>query len=97
MNVVMRDERTTAVENASYRVAYGFVAFAVLLDVIYRSGVRGEAPWDLLAIVIVSGIGSSLYLARYRVLTRQSVGVLLLASLLAAIFAAVLAVLLSAR
>jgi uncharacterized membrane protein YeaQ/YmgE (transglycosylase-associated protein family) len=58
---VICDERTVVVEDASYRFAYGFITFALLLDVIYRSLVRQEAPWDLLAIVIVGGVGSILY------------------------------------
>ena len=45
---VVRDERTIAVEDASYRLAYGFISFALLLDVMYRSLVRREAPWELL-------------------------------------------------
>jgi hypothetical protein len=58
---VVRDERTVVVQDASYRFAYGFITFALLLDVIYRSLVREEACWDLWAIVIVAGVGSILY------------------------------------
>ena len=49
---VLRDERTVAVEEASYRVAYMFLSFALLLDVMYRGMVRGEAAWDLIGLVI---------------------------------------------
>jgi uncharacterized membrane protein YeaQ/YmgE (transglycosylase-associated protein family) len=58
---VVRDERTVVVEHVNYRFALGFMTFALLLDVIYRSLVRQEACWDLLAIVIVGGVGSILY------------------------------------
>ena len=58
---VVRDERTVVVEHANDRLAFGFILFALLLDVIYRSLVRQEASWDLLAIVIVGGVGSILY------------------------------------
>jgi len=44
---VQRDERTVAVENASYRWACTFVSFALLIDVMYRGAVRNEAAWDL--------------------------------------------------
>ena len=43
---VVRDERTVAVEDASYRFAYIFITFALLLDVMYRSLVRQEASWE---------------------------------------------------
>jgi hypothetical protein len=61
MSSGVRDERTVVVEHASYRLAHGFIIFALLLDVIYRSLVRQEASWDLLAIVIVGGVGGILY------------------------------------
>ena len=65
---VQRDERTVAVENASYRWACTFVSFALLIDVMYRGAVRNEAAWDLMALVIVPGILSSVYQARQKTL-----------------------------
>jgi len=69
---VVRDERTISVEDASYRFAYGFISFALLLDVMYRSFVRREASWELLAIVIVGGMVSSVYQWRRKILTLHS-------------------------
>jgi len=69
---VVRDERTVVVEDASYRFAYTFVTFALLLDVMYRSLVRREASWELLAIVIVGGAVSGVYQWRRKILTRHS-------------------------
>ena len=69
---VVRDERTIAVEDASYRFAYSFISFALLLDVMYRSLVRREASWELLAIVIVGGVVSSVYQWRRKILTLHS-------------------------
>ena len=54
---VERDERTVAVENASYKWAYILLIFALLIDVVYRGMVRQEAAWDLLALVIVGVSG----------------------------------------
>ena len=45
-STVERDERTVAVENASYRWAYMLLTFALLLDVIFRSLYRQEGAWD---------------------------------------------------
>jgi hypothetical protein len=52
---VDRDERTIAVENASYRWAYMFMSFGLLLLVGYRSFVHHESSWDLFALVILGG------------------------------------------
>ncbi len=65
---VQRDERTVAVENASYRWAYSFVIFALFIDVMYRGAVRNEAAWDLLALAIVPAIVCSIYQARQKIL-----------------------------
>jgi len=72
VNGVVRDERTVAVEDASYRFAYVFISFALLLDVMYRSLVRREASWELLAIVIVGGAVSGVYQWRRKILTGHS-------------------------
>ncbi len=65
-----RDERTMAVENTSYKWAYTFLTYALLIDVIYRGWVRDEATWDLLALVIVGGAVSAVYQARHKTLPR---------------------------
>lgn len=88
---VLRDERTLAVENASYRWGYMVLAFGVLISVGYRGLVRGEAGWDLLALVIGSGLVTTLYQGRSSVLNRRWIGVALAAFIAAAIVAATLA------
>jgi hypothetical protein len=93
MSGVMRDERTAVVENASYRLAYLFITFALLLDVMYRSLVRRQSPWELLAIIIVGGAISTVYQGRHQVLTRHSVRLFVFTSLIAGIVAAVVAAL----
>ena len=70
-NKVEKDERAIDVEKASYSLGYKVMAFAILIDVIYRSMKMGEAPWDLLAIVILGGLVSSVYQAQRKVWTRS--------------------------
>lgn len=65
---VIRDERTVAVDNASYKWASVFVAFALLIDVAYRAAVRHEAAWDLMALAIVPGVVCTMYQARQKTL-----------------------------
>lgn len=92
---VQRDERTVAVENASYRWAYGLLTYALLVDVMWRSWFRNEAAWDLMALVIVAGIGTSVYQARQRILTRGWVMKVVLVCCVAAVIAALIAMSLS--
>ena len=63
-----RDERTVAVENASYRWAYILLSFALLIDVVYRGMVRHEAAWDLIALIFVGFVFCTVYQARQKAL-----------------------------
>ncbi len=62
-----RDERTTAVENAGYRLSYLILSFGVLASAAYRGLAAGEQPWDLLGIVVLGGLVHTLYQAWHRV------------------------------
>jgi hypothetical protein len=55
------DKRPAAVENASYRWAYGVLVFGVLASVTYRGFVFQQESWDLLALVVLSGAVSAFY------------------------------------
>jgi hypothetical protein len=88
---VVRDERTVAVENASYRWAYGALTYALLLDVMYRSFARHEAAWDLMALVIVGGVICTVYQARQKTLAHRWVMKVVLVACVAGVIAAVLA------
>ena len=90
---VVRDERTLTVENASYRWGYLFLAFGVLLIVAYRGLVQEEASWDLLALVIVSGLVTTVYQGSHRVLSGRWAATALGAAIVAGLLAAVIALL----
>ena len=77
------DERERAVELAGDRLAYLVLAFGVLAVVMYRSLALTEASWDLLAVVVVSGVVKVGYRAWQRALPPR-----LAASTLAALAAA---------
>ena len=68
---VERDERTVAVEHTSYKWALIFLMFALLIDVMYRGIFRGEAAWDLMALVIAGGVGCTIHQARQKIWTRR--------------------------
>jgi hypothetical protein len=88
---VDRDERTVAVENAGFRWAYLFLSFGLLALVAYRSLVRNESPWDLMALVVSGGILSAAYQWFHRVLTARWAATCLLTVAAAAALAAVAA------
>ena len=69
---ITRDERTVAVENASYRWGYLLLAFGLLISTAYRSFVRDESSWDLLGLVILSGVITTALQWRQRTLSRRS-------------------------
>lgn len=66
--MIDRDERSVAVENASYRWGYLFTSFAMLLSIAYRSFVLKQSSWDLLAIVVLGGIVTTIYQRNERIL-----------------------------
>jgi len=88
---VIRDERTLTVENSSYRWAYFLLTFGLLAIVAYRSFVWRESNWDLLALVILSGVVTSLYQGANRVLSHRWAWMAIATAGVAAIIAAVLA------
>lgn len=92
-----RDERTVAVENASLSFGYKVMSFAILLDVLYRSYRIGESCWDLLAIVIGSGLAVTVYQMRQRILTRGWIKVALLTAAVAAAVGLIIALVIAGR
>lgn len=95
--MIVRDERSIAVENDSYRVAYIFIVYALLIDVIYRSLAYNEAPWDLLALVVLGGAISTAYQARQQALppswAKTATIIALFGGVIAFIVAAVMSIL----
>ena len=61
--LVPRDERELGVDLAADRLSYLVLSFGLLGLVAWRSFVNGEAPWDLLALVIVGGGAGTVYRA----------------------------------
>ncbi|MEO8083945.1 MAG: hypothetical protein ABI780_08990 [Ardenticatenales bacterium] len=85
---VQRDERTIAVEHASFRLAYLFLSYGLLAAVAYRSFARHEQPWDLMALVVAGGVVSAGYQAAHGTLNRRWAVITALTLIAAAILAA---------
>jgi hypothetical protein len=86
---ISRDERTEAVENASYRIAYLVMSFGLLASVAYRGFVLQQSSWDLLALVILGGATATLYQGKGKVLSqrwiRLNVAALIISGILGAL------------
>jgi hypothetical protein len=85
------DERTVAVENASYKWAYTFVTIALFIDVMCRAVVFHEAAWDLMALAIVPAIACTIYQARQRIWGQGRVWKLVFIGLLAGVIGFIVA------
>ncbi len=89
-NKVEKDERAIDIEKTSYSLGYKVMAFAILIDVMYRSLKIGEASWDLLGIVILGGLVSTVYQIRRKVWTRSWVRATILVFTVAAVVAVII-------
>lgn len=83
---VENDERALAVANASFRWAYLFQAFGLLVVIAARGFSHREVGWDLFAILFLGGAVASGYQLAQRTigprwLARTSVAVLCAAAL----------------
>jgi hypothetical protein len=87
---IIRDERTIAVENSSYRWAYLLLSFGLLVVVACRSFLWRESSWDLMALVVLGGVVTTLYQWSHSVLSRRWVFMAITTGLLAAVVAAVI-------
>lgn len=94
---VERDERTVAVENAGYRWSYHLLSFGLLGLVAYRSWVRGEAAWDLIALVVLGGVVNAAYQGSRRVLYRRWIVMTIVTFVIAGLLAAGMIALRGAR
>ncbi len=91
---VTRDERSTMVENASYRVAYLVMSYGALAIVAFRGFVLQQSSWDLLALVVLGGAVATIYQGSNKILSRYWVMATIAALILAAILAVVLVLIL---
>lgn len=88
--MVVRDEREQAIDAEAERLVAAILSFGILVLVMVRS-LRGEAAWDLLALVIAAGFVGVVYRARKHAVDRQ-LGLAGLATGIVAAVAAALAV-----
>jgi hypothetical protein len=66
----VRDEREAGIDLAADRLSYLFLAYGVLAAVAYRAIGLGQSSWDLLGLLVLSGVVGLAYRMRSRVATR---------------------------
>lgn len=88
---MVRDEREHLTDLAADRLGFLVLSFGLLLIVAYRSFVNGVASWELLGLILVSGVVSGAYRLREGVLTRQAVLVLSAVAIIGLVVAAIVA------
>jgi hypothetical protein len=81
-----RDERETTVDLAADRLSYLVLAFGLLGVAAWRS-FAGESTWDLLGLVVLSGLAGLTYRYRMGVVTRSWATVAVIAAVAAAVVA----------
>ncbi len=89
--LVARDERETVVDQAADRSSYLVLSFGLLAIVAYRSFARGEASWDLLALVVASGLVGTAYRTRQRAVSGRWALVVAMTAAIALVLAVVTA------
>src|ERR1017187_3122609 len=90
---VERDERTIAIENEAYRLSYLVLSFGVLTIIAFRAFVRGEACWDLFALVVIGGSVNSAYRAWKQTLFTSWIVITLVTMVAAAVVAVIMVLL----
>ena len=83
-----RDERERLIDAEAERLVAAVLSFGILVLVLVRS-LRGDAAWDLLALVIAGGLVGMAYRAWHGVIDRRYAALLGAVAVVAAIAAAV--------
>lgn len=86
---VSHDERSVSVQNASYRWGYLFLSFGLLIVIALRAFFLKESNWDLMALVMISGLITTAYQGVNRIFTRSWIYLFGITLVVAALVAAV--------
>lgn len=90
---IEKDERTTFIENQSYKYGYMILNFGILINIIYRSFRLNEAPWDLFGLIFLSGLVTTVHQYKHRIFANNWIKSILLLIMISAILAVVVTVL----
>jgi hypothetical protein len=94
---VDRDERTIAVQNATFKWGYLLVTYGLLASIAWRAFGKGEQSWDLLALVIGSGLLMTALQARERTIGWRATALTIAAVVIGAAVPVVMLLLVTGR
>ena len=82
-----RDERESAIDLAADRLAVIVLSFGILVIVAWRSSFDHEASWDLLGLLVLSGVAGTGYRFSKRAGSGRLVSVMAVAAAVGAVVA----------
>ena len=82
-----RDEREAGIDLAADRIAYIVLSFGILAIAMWRAWTLEESSWDLLGLLILSGVIGTGYRISRRATSTRLVSVVALAAVLGVIVA----------
>jgi len=68
---IEKDERTTYIENTSYKYGCFIFNFGLLIDIIYRSIRFNETSWDLFGLLFLGGFVMTAYQYKQKIFTEN--------------------------
>jgi hypothetical protein len=87
--VIIKDERTRTIEDASYRMGFNIICFGLLIDIFFRSLLYpDQGVWDLFALVVVSGFAATIYQARQKAVPPNFIRSMLILAIATALLSA---------
>ena len=69
---IKKDERTTFIENKSYKYGCFIFNFGLLIDILYRSIRFNESSWDLFGLLFLSGFVMTAYQYKQKIYSDNS-------------------------
>lgn len=91
---ILYDERSVTVQNASFRWGYLFLTYGLLIVIAIRGFFLKQSNWDLLALVMLSGLITTAYQGINRIFTRSWLFLFGATAIVAALVAALAVILL---
>jgi hypothetical protein len=92
ITIAPRDEREASVDRAADRLIALVLSYGILAIVAYRSLILREAAWDLLGLLVLSGVIGLAYRWQNRVVTSGLVLALIAAAVIGGVVATFLGV-----
>jgi hypothetical protein len=84
---ILHDERTVTIENASYRLGYMVLSYGLLFIVAFRAFFHNESSWDLMALIILTGLATTVYQGFHRILSGRQAYLFAMTAVIAAVAA----------